>query len=123
MDAEIQIQALNFAKELADNFYFTKTGKGLKSDRLENNVLSHIGFNERAKEFRGNAKGEILACVTASTPEDAAKQIVQNWYDSPGHKAQMMASHDRYSYVLVKTPVIPGFSGSQWFGVALFARD
>jgi uncharacterized protein YkwD len=123
MDPEIQVQAFNFAKELAENFYFHKTGKGVKSERLGNDVLSHIGFQERAKEFKGNYKGEILACVTASSPEEASKQIVQRWYDSPGHKAQMMASQDRYSYVLVKTPNIPGFSGSQWFGVALFARD
>lgn len=123
MDPAIQIQAFSFAKELAENFYFQQTGKGKKSDRLEGQVLSHVGFKERANEFKGRSKGEILACVTASTAEEAAKQIVINWYNSPGHKAQMMASQDRYSYVLVKTPIIPGFSGSQWFGVALFAND
>lgn len=123
MDPEIQVQAFNFAKELAENFYFHQTGQGKKSERLGNDVLSHIGFHERAKEFKGNAKGEILACVTATTAEEAAQQIVINWYNSPGHKAQMMASQDRYSYVLVKTPIIPGFGRSQWFGVALFARD
>ncbi|MDP1723502.1 MAG: hypothetical protein Q8L85_02225 [Alphaproteobacteria bacterium] len=123
MDPAIQVQAFSFAKELAENFYFHQTGKGTKSERLGDKFLLHIGVEERYEGFKGNYKGEILACVTASTPEEAAQQIVEGWYNSPGHRDIMMPVQHRYSYVLVKTPVIPAFGKSQWFGVALFARD
>ncbi|MDP1975392.1 MAG: hypothetical protein Q8K37_05420, partial [Alphaproteobacteria bacterium] len=115
--------ATDFAQECATNFYFNKVIGQPSSARLGNDMISHVGFEERAQSFPGRRKEEILATCTALTAEQAATQLANQWFNSPGHKASMMPSHHYYAYVLVRTDKIEGFAGYQWFAVGLFADN
>ena len=115
--------ATEFAQECATNFYCNKVFSQPSSERLGQDLMSHVGFQDRAKDFPGNAKSEILASCTALSAEIAAKQLAKQWFDSPGHKAAMMPYHDYYAYALVRTDKIEGFAGYQWFAVGLFADN
>lgn len=113
--------AIDFAQECATNFYCNKIYGQSSSKRLGKNMISHVGFKERARFFPGHAKAEILASCTARNGKQAGQQLARQWFKSPGHKAHMMPFHKHYAYAVVRTDKIPGYSGPQWFAVGLFA--
>lgn len=115
--------ATDFAQECATNYYFNTVIGQPSSARLGHNMISHVGFEERAQSFPGRAKSEILASCTAYSAEEAATKLANQWFNSPGHKASMMPFHHHHAYALVRTDKIDGFAGYQWFAVGLFADN
>lgn len=121
LNATMMSIAIDFAQECATNYYCNKIYGRPSSKRLGKNMISHVGFNERARSFPGHTKAEILASCTARNAKQAAQQLARQWLKSPGHRAHMIPFHKYYAYALVGTDKIPGYSGPQWFAVGLFA--
>jgi hypothetical protein len=115
--------ATDFAQECATNFYFNKVIGQPSSARLDNNMISHVGAEERFRSFPGRSREEILTCCTAYSAKEAATKLANQWFNSPGHKASMMPFHHHYAYALVRTDKIEGYAGYQWFAVGLFADN
>lgn len=113
--------AAEFANECASNYYARQVFNQTTSKRLEDKLMDHVGFEDRAAHFPGHTASEILATVTAPNAETAAKELARNWFNSPGHNASMMPYHAHHAYVMIRTGEIPGHAGYQWFAVGLFA--
>lgn len=120
---DIYNQAVKFAQEMATNYLSKTIYQASTSSLLGDAVISHAGSEQRFAAFNGRIKEEILATTTARTVEDATRIIVKGWFDSPDHKESMMNYHQRFGYALVRTDLLPGMAGYQWFAVGLFADD
>jgi uncharacterized protein YkwD len=64
------------------------------SDMASNKVpFSHDGFNSRAKRLEGKIKGMRSVAENVAYGQRTAKEVVEDWIKSPGHKMNIEGNY------------------------------
>ncbi|MBI1860649.1 MAG: hypothetical protein HYR96_07005 [Deltaproteobacteria bacterium] len=65
-------------------------------------AVSHNGSDRRIHRLGGAGGGEIVAVNNNATAEEGARQCVQQWEESAGHRIHMQRENNGYCYSMVQ---------------------
>ncbi|RLG11070.1 hypothetical protein DRN73_06325 [Candidatus Pacearchaeota archaeon] len=102
--------ARDYAKEMAENAYFSHTtpqGKDLTDRLIEKNIF-HFVANEN------------IAFLQLSPGEDLAEDFVQGWLKSPGHRSTILDRDNIYTHVGIGVYCIQDEGYPTCYGVTEF---